>query len=680
MQLANEKEATQFLQDAMRSYEPMQHAVGRQVGINRCMMVGRHWLTDEMFYKFDAMGRHPVNLNPDTNKLRLVRNRIPRFIHEVAAATFPDMIEFDVRPPDRDVGPEAVLRANVLDSTLITAVEKTGFLNCARAANYLRCIDGLHGIGLTLKNEQRRVGDSMESDCVLKAFTFDAHHLVLDPFNQSLDLWDHEHVIFRQVWTITKIKRELGIDLNPDDLKTVGQLMPMEIGINKVSGNRLYRQIRDYSETKGAIVCQMHLKDESGRFGRMLVGIDTGENDPVWPNFDNQESPFGGNGLPLMLLHGYREPDSLISQSDVALLKDDQDQINLLATMFARVHQKQAGFQWLVPENSLAGDGPDDAKSQLNNYVGGVVFYKPGTRDRPNPPPAMVQSPPPNPYLQDVISLHQERDMPSQIHRPQITAGATKSHVPDSTFQSALQQAGQVLGNRQREDTYRYEVFGQVMLGTMAKLVQQGSPSALVQLRRSGFDATDFALLEQVDPSYPACEIRLTERSIRFRSTEQKEQSLNEAAQLQMISPEDYRMAKADLDAPLTEEDRLFDTQAKKSAMRVLLGEEWQPRSLGKATSYFVSAFRRAMFDKRAEMDPEAMLRLDYAVATMLALANHEMQQQAMAEAPPAPAPTPGAGAEAQQEMPQEVNIADLITSLNSGSGGAMSGTQPAAA
>src|SRR5688572_6596121 len=141
MQLANPNEATQFLQEAMRSYEPMLSAVGRQVGINRCMYVGRHWLTEEMMYKFDTLGRHLVNLNPDTNKLRIVKNRIPRFLHEVAAATFPDMIEFDVRPPDRDVGPEAALRAHVLESTLITAVEKTSLLNCARAANVLRGID-----------------------------------------------------------------------------------------------------------------------------------------------------------------------------------------------------------------------------------------------------------------------------------------------------------------------------------------------------------------------------------------------------------------------------------------------------------------------------------------------------------------------------------------------------------
>lgn len=667
MRLANETEATQFVQDASRSYQPMADYIGRTVGVNRCMFTGRHWISTDMLYRHDTMGRHLVNLNPDTNKLRVVLNRIPRFIHETAAATFPDMMEFDIMPPDRDAGPEAAMRAQVLDALMVTAVQNTGLVECAREANYRRCIDGMYGIGLTVKREARTVGQNVESDCILKAFTFDPHRLILDSFNQSLDLWNHEYVIYRDVWTATKIEREYGIKLDPDDLMTVGQLMPMEMALNKLSQNRLYTYLREYSETKGAVVYQVHVKDETGVFPTMLIGVDAGKKETQWLNFDDQETPYGGNGMPLMLLHGYREPDLMVSQSDVALLKEDQDQINLLRTMFARIHQKHAGFQWLIAEDSLAGDGPDDAKSQLNNYVGGTIFYKGGTRDNPKPPPQLVQYPAPHPYLQDVISLHQERDMPAQIHRSPITAGATKSHVPDSTFQSALQAAGQVLGNRQREDTARYEALGRVILGTYVKLAKRGSPSALVQLRRAGFDATDFAMLESVDERYPACEMYLTERSIRFRSTEQKEQSLNEAAQLQMISPEEYRLARASLDTAVTEDDRFYASQAEKWAMKVLLGAEWLPRPLGKATSFFVNAFQKATLDRRAEQDPAALLRLTLAVESMLAYANQEAMMAAAAQAGPQTPPSAGQPAAEQQEMPQEVNIADLITQLNSG-------------
>lgn len=674
--LNNPASAERALDEAVRSYAPMYEYIGRQVGINRCMFTGRHWITEEMLYKYDTLGRHLVNLNPDTPKLRVVLNRIPRFIHETAAATFPDMIDYSIMPPERDYGPEAALRASVLESTLAKAVKYTKFLDSARECNYRRCIDGIHGIGLNATFAPRAVGEGEEMDCAVKTFTFDPHRLVLDPGNQSLDLWDHEYVIYREVWTASKVKRVYGVELDPSDLRPMGELLPQEMAMHSLSQGRLYKYLQQFSETKSAVVYQIHVKDNAGRFSRMAIGIET-QRGKLWPSFESQESPYGGNGLPLMLLHGYREPDVMTSQSDVALLKTDQDQINLLRTMFARIHQKQAGFVWMVPKGSMDGER-DDYRSQFNNYVAGIIEYKPGTQDRPIPPPNLVNFPSPPPYLQDVISMHQERDMPAQIHRNPISVGATKSHVPDSTFQSALQAAGQVLGNRQREDTARYEAFGEVMLGTYVKLVQEGRPSVLVQLRREGFDDTDFSMLHTIDPYYPGCSIKLAERSIRFRSTEQKEDSLNTAAQLQMVSPEEYRLGRAALDSPITEDDRYYHAQARKWAMMVMMGTEWQPRSLGRATSFFLNAFQNAMLDRRAEQDPAALDRLNRAVAMIMESMNAEISAKAAAENPQPPAAEQAAAQTQQQEMPQEVNIADLLTMMESGAGGQM--TQPSAA
>lgn len=668
MPAANPKEATELLRERVRAAETVRQCVGRQVGINRCMFVGRHWITEGMMSAYlTTNGYQLTNLNPDTNQLRLVLNRIPRFIHETAAASFPARMDFDVAPPPRDMGTESMFRARVLENTLASFVKNSGFLASARDASYRRCIDGLHCIGLCIRREPRNIKGRTEFDSIAKTFTFDAHRLILDPGNQSMDLWDHEHVTYRDVWTVTKIERELGVKLDSNELKTVGELMPFETAINIASLNHLYSHLRDYSTTKGAYVSWMHEKGPSGTFPTMLIGIDSGDQDTKWVNWDDQETPFGGNGLPYMMLHGYREPDSMVSRSDVSLLKNDQDQINLLATMSARVLQRFAGPQWRVAVGSMDGDGIDDYKSYFTNNVGGVIPYKPGTRDRPMPPPELVIPPTPSPYFAELIALHQERDMPSQIHRPPVSVGQTKSHVPDSTFQSALQQAGQVLGNRGEEDRERYQVFATMMLGTIVKQAQKGSPTALANLRRDGFKPEDFAVLSEVDPVYPACDITLKESSIKYRSTEQKEQALDRAAELQMMTAEEYRQAKADLDTPLTEEDRIYDSQAKRWAMRVLLGEQWQPRSLGKGTPFFLKWFRLAMQDDRA--DPAALQRLDVAVATMLAIANQEMMDQAMAENPPAPAAEPGAAEGQQQEMPQEVNIADLITSLNSGGG-----------
>lgn len=683
MEINNPQDATQFLRESVQAAEPVRQCMGRQIGLNRCMFVGRHWITDEMMSSiFNTTGRHLVNINPDTNKLRLVLNRIPRFIHETAAASFPSSMNFDVSPSERDMGSESAFRARVLNSALSSFVRSSGFLASSRDASYRRCIDGLHGIGLCVRMEQRRVGKASVADCIAKTFTFDAHRLVLDPFNQSLDLWDHEYVIYRDVWTATKIKRELGIELDPDKTKSIGELMPFEMVMNTVSMGRLYPYVKEYSTTKGAYIVQMHVKGDAGNFPTMLVGVDYGGGDDVeWQNFDNQDTPFGGNGLPFMLLHGYREPETMVSRSDVSLLKHDQDQINLLSTMAARVLQRYSGPQWTVAVGSMDGDGVDDYKSYFTNNVGGVIPYKPGTRDRPMQPPQLITPPAPQPYLQDVISLHQERDMPSQIHRPPITVGATKTHVPDQTFQSALQQAGQVLGTRIAEDTERYQVFATMMLGTLVKQIQAESPTALATLRRDRFDSEDYAILMDTDPAYPACEITLKESSIKYRSTEQKEAKLNDAAKLQMISPEEYRKAQADLDAPITEEDRIYDTQAKKWAARIVRGEDWMPRSLGPATTFYLTEFRKSM----NELDPAnpeelaAFHRLDIAVQSMLAFTNMELMEQTMAQQPPtAPAAQPQQQAE-QQQMPKEASIVDILNQISNG-GGSGSSSQPVAA
>ncbi len=686
MQATNPAQATQLLQERVRAAEPMRQCIGRAVGINRCMFVGRHWITPEMMAGYiNTTGLHLTNFNPDTTKLRLTLNRIPRFIHETAAATFPDKMAFGTSPPQLDTGAEASFRAHVLGTALDSAISSSGFLAAARDANFRRCIDGMHGIGLSVKREKRQIrggkGEYTEGDAVVSAFAFDPHRLVLDPGNQSLDLWDHEYVIYRDVWTVTKIKRVLGIELDENNLKTVGQLMPYEMAMNAVSLGRLYSFLKEYSTTKGAFVVHVHEKGENGLFPTMLIGIDKGagggSEDIEWQNFEDQESPFGGNGLPFMLLHGYREPDSMISKSDVALLTDDQNQINLLKTMSARILQKHSGFQWLVPEGSMPGDGIDDAKSYFNNYVGGLIPYKAMSGGKPLAPPQLVQTPAPTPYLEEAITMHQERDMPAQIHRPPITAGATKTHVPDSSFQAALQQAGQVLGTRVREDAERYETMARVILGTCVKLAKAGSPTALANLRRDGFDQTDFAVLSEADPAYPACEIRLLESSIKYRSTEQKEDRLNTAAQLQMIDAVNYRTAIADLDAPLTEEDGTYSAQAKKWAVRVLLGEEWIPRSLGDGTTFFVKAFRLATLDRRA--DPAAIQRLELATQSMLAYANMETQQATAAQNPPAPQAAAQPAQEQAQPMPQTASISDLITALN-GPGGGGSSAQPVAA
>lgn len=681
MRLDNEKQATEFLLETQDAYKPVAHAVMLRMALDRCMYEGCHWITGGVDFNVSAStGRRRTNWNPDSNKLLATVNRIIPLIRECSAATLPKSMEVDVYSPDRDMGIEAAEKSQVLESVLNVAIEETGYLEAANVANFRRCIDGTHGILLRVKLGERNVDGQPEQDQVLTAEAFDSTDLTLDPFVQHRDLEKHEHVTYSKAWTVDAIRRYFpNVKLEENDLQTVGELRKLEMEMNRLSENRLYTNLPKYSKTKGAIVHQMHVKDEYGRFSTMLVGIRTPKKDVEWINFDNQESPFGGvTGLPFMMLHGAMRPDSMWSISDAYLLTDDQNRINLLNTFNFRILQKSAGFQWLVANESFNGKDADNFKQQFNNYVAGVITYNGGRGTNSVQAPQLIQTPTPQPFIQEMVKEYESAQR-RMVHREDITSGGYKTHTTNDTFQTANENAQQVLGNRVVEDTRRHETMLGTIMGTYVKLAQAGSPSALASLSRAGFDEQDFAVVAATDPAYPACTIKVRESSIRNESKDKKEARMWKAVELQALSPQKLRMALAEMDTPMDDSDKMMMTAARKAANRVLLGEEWPGEMLGEYGDMFVSEFRRALMDRRATLDPAAKDRVRMAIQNQLAYANMEMQQSVAAQQPPPPPVAPGSEGEGAVEPAQEVSIVDLINSLNSGAGSGSS-AQPQAA
>lgn len=686
MQLSSVKEANDFLYDRMDAYGPVQRYLMTRMAVDRCMYEGVHWLElGGDFPRTATAGRRSPNWNPDNPKgLRATVNRIIPLIRECAAATNPSVMELNVSPPEREMGIESAERAQVLESMVNVAIDDSKFLDAAKEANHRRCIDGSFGIGLRIKTATRDVlgkgGTYQEPDQTISAYAFDASKLTLDPYNQNGDLCQHEYVVYTDVWTREAINRVFGILLDEDECATVGEMYKLQMDMNRLSEGRLYSNLPKYSKTKGAFVHQLHLKDENSyRFGTMFVGITTAKGKETqkvqWINFDNPETPFGGNGLPLTLLHGARRADTMWAMSDVHLLKDDQDRINLLNTLTFRQLQASGAFQWLVAEDGVKGQDKDNFRQQFNNRVGGVVFYNRGNPDRPNDPPQLITYPQPQPFLTELSSIF-ETSQRRMVHRHEVTTGMTKSHVPNETFQSALNQAGQVLGIRIQEDTLAYERLLQVLACTYVKLANEGNPSTLAKLGQSGFDQTDFAQISMTD-SYQlgGCRIKLRESSIRNISKEEKEQRLMTAVQFKALSPMKFRIALGELDTPLDESDKRMFAAAQKAATRVLLGEEWQPEMLGEYAEMFLGAFRDALFDRRSVQDPQTRERVSRAIQSQLVYTQAEM---GLMQPPQETQGEPAEGQEQEAEMPQDVDLAQLITSLNSGTGGQPA--QPSAA
>jgi hypothetical protein len=358
------------------------------------------------------------------------------------------------------------------------------------------------------------------------------------------------------------------------------------------------------------------------------------------------------------------------SVSDVAMLKDDQDRLNLLNTFFYRIVQAHAGAQWLVSKPSMKGQDADEYRSQFNNRVYGHIEYDPGPRDRPNPPPQLVKYSDPPSFIQDTMS-RLENDMGEQVHRPDITSGGYKTHTTNQTFQSASQAANQVLGNRISEDLARHEWLLNVGLGTVVKLAQESSPSILGNLQRAGLDEQDFSVLASADPYYPCEGIRVRESSIKYEAKEQKEERLWKAVQLQAITdPMKLRMALAGLDTPLDEDDKDFHQAAQKATVRVVMGEEWQPYQLGDYTDMFLTQFRRAMNSKQAIRDPKVRARLDRAINAQMQyqLAYQQMLAQAQNPQPPEAEVPPTEAAAPEQEGPSEADLGQLLQAIQMGS------------
>lgn len=647
--------------------------LGAKCGVDQCYYEGIQWLSGNTSIPsgYSNIVRFFTNYQPEARRLRVTANRITKYLIKAAAATEPSQLSVEVFPPDADCGPVMLSRAQLYENVLNAAIAESGLLEAAKAANHGRCVCGSYGIGLYVCYGNRQIdygeGPMQMLDRRVKSFVFEPTRLILDPANKSRDLHDHEYVAYTDVMTASKIKRDLGVALDEKKLATVGQLLPIEMEMNRLSQNKLYSQYKTYSSTKGAKVTFLYIKDDSGRFGICYTIIEPAQGDMICTNFESPISPFGGNGLPLFLLHAHRRSDTMWGISDVSMMRDDQDRHNLLWTQTFRILQKNSGYSVVVDKRSIPrGTSEEEFAQRVTNQAGGVVFVDGGRRDENRQMPVFAQPPQPPPMLIDLAGA-MEAAMRESVFRAEGNFGVTKSHVPDSSFQSAIEQADQILDIRVRQDVETYQKIAAVMLGTVIQAVQAQAPSVLAMLRKAGLGEEDFAELMQADPYDLDCTIKLRESAIRHRPPQARLQEIKEAADRQMIDPLTYRMAMAgDLDMPLTQADRNMLSRANRWAVRILAGEEWTPLPMGvEASQVFIRAFQEAMLDRRA--DQAAVERLARAV-----MAQEEMAFEQMMASNPEAMAAQAAPAEPAQQEPQ--TLSDLLNMATSGGGAASAG------
>lgn len=654
MDFKNPSQFSDFRKDAAQAAIQTRIQNARVISQSQSYYQGAQWWQNNIVSGHNrnptGTGRLWTDMNPDSNRFRATVNRMTKHVIKAAAATFPEQLYVDVTQSDADPGIDGGYAAQVIEQAANIGIDYSNMLEVCREANFNRCVAGTWGFGWYIDTGVLSVDGQEVPDKCLRAFSFDTTRLILDPANQSRDLHQHEYVIYEDAWTLDKIKRVLGITLDPDKCSTIGRLMSNELMMNTISQNQLYAQYKLHSQTKGAMVSQSHFRDMSGRFSRMYVDVqvENGEYKPV--NFDSPETPFGGDGLPLFMLHGHRRPGSPWSIGEGQMTKDDQDRINVLMTFYFRWLQASAGFHRLVDRRNFPRATTDeDIRRQMSNRVGGVTIYE-ARGEKGIPEPKLEQFPSPPQFLMEDAARF-ESDMGQQASRSPMNFGlGFKSHVPDASNQRALEEIDQVLGIRVKEDAAEYSKAITCLVGTTIKLVKEQAPGTIVSLRSEGFGEAEFGVLLTADEYDPGCNIRVRESSIRFRSIQSRQQALDQAAALKFVGPMEYRMEQASWDVPLTAADNQMFMSLRKAVHLLLSGQPWQPLPLGMYNEVALSLLRRALWDKRAEANPQIKQLVIEAIVSQTQAVGME---QALA-----------AGPQEQTEAPQQEAAEQQPTTL----------------
>ncbi len=687
MPVATTQAQVEELIKTARDAASMQRAwLATKVGTHELMYLGFQYVTagEVSAFRNTTLGRVWNRTNPDMGQLRVTSNHITEKVQVAAAATYPTALNPTVQPPRRDLGPAAAATSQTMEDLLTSGLKAAGLPAAGQNANINRWISDTYGIILGLKKGERTVNINGQDvpvktrDLVAKS----AHpaRFILDPAMDDRDLRMHDLVGHSDVWTGTALRRQFPRamkGITDDQLKKIGDLTAYEQNMNLLSEGALYGVYRQYSKTPGARIYQFHQKDSSGRFTEMYVGIEIpgGKNEILWANQDDPTSPFGGDGLPMMLLHGHRRPAGVFGIGAVAMMADSQRIVNLTMTMVMR-HLQQFVSPKLVVDQRFFGTNAtaEQIRSEWTNAVGGLIIGKPMSQDKSIRPPELMPAPAYSNQITEIAREQVNKMRQDSGRSEQAAGGGVKSHVADSTYERSLQEGDRVMGIIRTEDCRAYEKLLEVVLGTEVKHVQEQSASTLARLDRDGFDVQDITTILNTDAAYPTCGITLAEGDLVFVSDAEKRAKLDAAITAQAITAEYYQRAMAELDQALSPEDKFNLQEINKAvATFVTSGQPWTPMPMGPYGQWVLSALRRARFDKRVKFQPQFVAMVDQAIAMQtqfnvqeqiqsnpeLVMQREQMQMDAQMQA--AKEQEAAAAAESEEQAQQPQTLADLL-------------------
>ena len=530
--------------------------------------------------------------NPRSTEIRVVDNRIGPLFRRIAADTNATKIESQVTPPTYLKTFEAVDQAVVSQSILNALSEDVGMTRVARNASSLRWVTGCAIIQVRLSSKRRQVdsnvlkgqdGLPIEVDDKWVRWSFcPLTDLIWDPSIISSDLEDHNELILEKTYTLKQFRQEYGepsvYGIDEENLPRIEEIASYNVAAASLGGTSFFNSFAQNRDAPGIRVITAYFADprDPVKWPIQYVIFDTSsDSDPERAsgkviNFNNPQSPFGHNGLPLFKLDAFRRDDAVLPHGAPHVMMGDQDRLNLLeSTQFQQLLNTVHGM-WLVDTRSA---DRDTFVSDLNSGIGGVLRWD--SRDGTTKAPEFVSPPPPNQVwipMQASVALA----MQGQVHISQQNLGQTKTHIPKDFQQRLLQESNTVVDNIIIRDVDTYSNCLKLTLSTVRKAMS-GPSRMTARLRdRHGLKVEDLQVFLSLDPNNNPLIVRVRTASVTSRSIQERTQELLSGAQMGLISPKEVAIAMAEeLERPLIEaHDRQLQF-CHRSVRQIIAGAEW---------------------------------------------------------------------------------------------------------
>lgn len=637
-----EKELTDWVDDRMRETQTTRQSWAQYANKCRAYYNGIHWLKAgtgpdglmRLYYTEMTtwMGEYEAN-----EPMRVTVNQITKHVLQSAASTNWTEMEVTSATPHGSPSPDHVVDADILETVANVAIDQARLRAAAESANFERCVDAMHGVGVRLQtfdlNGQR--------DYDLRAFDFDGYQLCLDPTVKDHDLRSHPYVIFTEVLTLHAAERDFGPDvmakIDKDKLQTVAQLLPVELAFHGLSGGRMYSHLSQVSSQKAVRVHWIFLRGPGKRFDRLYYVIDgIGPAGKSVANFDNPTNPYGGCGMPLAVKVGFRRPGEIFPISDVGMMIDEQDRLNAIASLFfQQMWDYTTGYVFAIDKGWFGDSRADEAKIRemtrgshwIGSTNGQTRFQAPQMISRPAPSQGLEMS------MERARGEVRRANFQSDLHD-----GQTKTHVADRTNQLAVELVEMPIDDRRDADVAVMSALIEVAAGTLLRAAQTGGVTLLLALKDAGLNQTQIGRALSMSPDRLAAKLVINRESVRRRSRGQQKRDLIEAVQYGAHLDPTIRQALSELDYPLMQDDKGIERWANEAVARLITGDMWDAIPFGASRETVFSALRRGMMSDAAQ-DPKVFAALREAFQMQMEVEGMLMPpEEAPAEPEAAPA------------------------------------------